>query len=970
MVSRLLEAVATSKDYARQVVHHEVIDAQAASVTEPQEPLAPELVSALSRLGIGSLYTHQAKALDAARAGRNVAVVTPTASGKTLVYNLPVLEAALKDETARALYLFPLKALEQDQQKALEELISAIGEAPPGLTTAIYDGDTPGHRRRKIVASPPTVLLSNPDMLHMGILAHHANWEEFFRNLRFVVLDELHTYRGVFGSHVGNILRRLNRICAHYGSSPQFITTSATTAEPKKLVEDLVGRPFTVIAESGAPRSARHFLFVNPTASPYTLAARLFADCLKGGLKTIVFTKARKITELIHMWTVEREAALASKISSYRAGFLPEERREIEEKLFSGKLWGVVSTSALEMGIDVGGLDACLLVGYPGTIMSTWQRGGRVGRAEKESLVVLIAQADALDQYFMRHPEDFFRRGFERAVVDPANEPILKAHLTCAASELPLTAEEEAFSPVDLRGPLEALSLEGRLLKAVSDGLWHSVRRRPHRLVDIREAGEAFTILEEPGQEVVGTVSGPRAYSEGHQGAIYLHRARQYESTRFDIENRNIFVRPVEVAYYTQPLHSKETTILETHDKRPAGNFVINRGRLRVTQRVVGYEKRRIAGQELLSAHELEMPELTFETVGLWIEIEEAIRRLAEGPAEEYMGGLHAVEHAAIALFPLVAMCDRHDVGGICYPVHPQVGKGAIFIYDGYEGGVGLAERVYEEVEGLLEATLSLLMECPCLEGCPSCIHSPKCGSGNKPLNKTSAVLILKALLGQVDLERAEALQSEAEEDETWSPVKVSGARPPERGPRLVFFDLETQRGAQEVGGWSNKHLMRLAVGVLYDTAEEAFFTYYEDQALELVSHLKRADLVVGFNIIRFDYEVLKAYTTEDLRRLPAFDILQDIYRRLGFRLSLGHLVEHTLGKEKTADGLQSLEWFKEGRLDLVTSYCTDDVALTRDLFYYGLEHRHLLFERQGAGRVQMSVDWDLERMMARPSPA
>jgi DEAD/DEAH box helicase domain-containing protein len=364
------------------------------------------------------------------------------------------------------------------------------------------------------------------------------------------------------------------------------------------------------------------------------------------------------------------------------------------------------------------------------------------------------------------------------------------------------------------------------------------------------------------------------------------------------------------------------------------------------------------------------MPELTFETVGLWIEIEEAIRRLAEGPAEEYMGGLHAVEHAAIALFPLVAMCDRHDVGGICYPVHPQVGKGAIFIYDGYEGGVGLAERVYEEVEGLLEATLSLLMECPCLEGCPSCIHSPKCGSGNKPLNKTSAVLILKALLGQVDLERAEALQSEAEEDETWSPVKVSGARPPERGPRLVFFDLETQRGAQEVGGWSNKHLMRLAVGVLYDTAEEAFFTYYEDQALELVSHLKRADLVVGFNIIRFDYEVLKAYTTEDLRRLPAFDILQDIYRRLGFRLSLGHLVEHTLGKEKTADGLQSLEWFKEGRLDLVTSYCTDDVALTRDLFYYGLEHRHLLFERQGAGRVQMSVDWDLERMMARPSPA
>lgn len=967
MLSRFLDHIETSEDYAHQVVHHEVIADQPSRFAEPSEPLPRELSEALSHIGIERLYTHQVEALEAVRAGRNVAVVTPTASGKTLVYNLPVLEAALADKTTKALYIFPLKALEQDQQQAFEELVASM-PGNPAVTTAIYDGDTPGWRRRKITASPPTVLMTNPDMLHFGILAHHANWEAFFRDLQFVVIDELHTYRGVFGSHMAQVIRRLHRICAHYGSSPRFITTSATTAEPKELVECLVGRPFTVVAETGAPRSVRHFLFINPTASPYTLAARLFADCLKAGLKTIVFTKARKITELIHMWTVDREPDLARKISSYRAGFLPEERREIERKLFSGELWGVVSTSALEMGIDVGGLDACLLVGYPGTIMSTWQRGGRVGRGDRESLIVLVAQADALDQYFMRHPDDFFRRGFERAVLDPTNGPILRAHLPCAAAELPLRDDDPAFSPEALAEHLEGLGQAGELVKAVSDGSWHAVRRRPHRFVNIRAAGEAFTILEDSTQEVIGTVSGPRAYSEGHEGAIYLHRGRQYQVVRLDHANRDIFARPVDVAYYTQPLQTKDTTILATSDRRPVGNFVVNRGRLKVTQRVTGYEKRRIAGQELVSTHELDMPEVTFETVGLWIEIEESVRRLVEGPTQEFMGGLHAVEHAAIALFPLFAMCDRYDIGGICYSVHPQVGKAAIFIYDGYEGGVGLAERVYEEVEELLRATLKLLLECPCLEGCPSCIHSPKCGSGNKPLSKEASVLIVKALLGEVDLIRAEELRAVAEEeDDTWSPTVVAEPEEAHTEPRLVFFDLETQRGADEVGGWGNKHLMRLAVGVVYDTAEEEFFTYYEDQASELIAHLKKADLVVGFNIVHFDYEVLKVYTPLDFSTFHTFDILQDLYRRLGFRLPLAELVRHTLGQDKTADGLQSLAWFKEGRLDLVTSYCTDDVALTRDLFLHGLTHGHLRFERKDAGVVELPVDWKLEQLLARP---
>ncbi|MFQ5893779.1 MAG: Zn-binding domain-containing protein, partial [Nitrospinota bacterium] len=574
---------------------------------------------------------------------------------------------------------------------------------------------------------------------------------------------------------------------------------------------------------------------------------------------------------------------------------------------------------------------------------------------------------DALDQYFMRHPEDFFRRGFERAVVDPTNGPILRAHLPCAAAEVPVHEDDPAFSAVPLAGHLEALGQAGELLRAVSDGSWHAVRRRPHRFVDLRAAGEVFTILDEETHEVIGTVSGPRAYSEGHEGAIYLHRGRQYQVVRCDHAHRDIFASPVDVAYYTQPLQTKETTILEVSDRRPAGHFIVNRGRLRVTQRVTGYEKRRIAGQDLLSAHELEVPEVTFETVGFWIEIEEAVRQLVEGPTQEFMGGLHAVEHAAIALFPLFAMCDRYDIGGICYTVHPQVGKAAIFIYDGYEGGVGLAERVYDEVEDLLRATLRLLLECPCLEGCPSCIHSPKCGSGNRPLSKAAAVLIVKALLGEVDLERAEALRAAAEEDdETWTPVGVAEPEGDVAAPRLVFFDIETQRGAEEVGGWANKHLMRLAVGVVYDSVEEKFFTYYEDQASELIAHLQRADLVVGFNIVRFDYEVLKAYAPVDFSTVPTFDMLQDLYGRLGFRLPLANLVRHTLGRDKTADGLQSLAWFKEGRLDLVTAYCTDDVALTRGLFLHGLTQGHLCFERQGAGVVQLPVAWNLEELLAR----
>ena len=409
-VAAVLESLKNDGRYRESIVHHRHIPALDPVYTLLDPPLPAPLERALEALGVQGLYTHQVEALAAVRAGKNVLVSTPTASGKTLIYNLPVVEACLSDPDSKALYLFPLKALEQDQRRKLEELAGLAG-LTDRVRCEIYDGDTSAYRRRKILADLPSVVLTNPDMLHMGILAFHPKWEDFFRNLRFVVVDELHTYRGIFGAHFSSVLRRLRRICAHYGSNPVFIACSATVANPGEFAGRLFNLPFEVVERSGAPQAGRHFVFVNPQEiKPSTLAGRLMQEFVEAGLKTIIFTKSRKATELIHSWVLRSDRSLAGRVSSYRSGYLPSERREIEKALAEDRLDAVISTSALEMGIDIGGLDACILVGYPGTVASTWQRGGRVGRSGRESTIVMIAQQDALDQYFMRHPEDFFRQ--------------------------------------------------------------------------------------------------------------------------------------------------------------------------------------------------------------------------------------------------------------------------------------------------------------------------------------------------------------------------------------------------------------------------------------------------------------------------------------------------------------------------------------------------------------------------------
>lgn len=960
--------------YRQSLLHHQQISERPAEFGDPRGGLPSWLSQALKSHGISRLFTHQALAIDFIRQGDNLVLVTPTASGKSLAFNLPILESLHHNKDTCALYLFPLKALEQDQLTRLNELIDCI-EVKHTLSAAIYDGDTPTTERARIRKKLPRILITNPDMLHHGIMPYHTKWETLFRQLRFIVIDELHTYRGVFGSHILQIFRRIRRLANFYGSEVQFIAASATIENPRELAESLVGRKFRLIDDSGAPTKKKHFLFFNPQLSPYTEAARLLSLCVKSGLKTIAFTRSRKITELLYSWCIESQPKLRDRISAYRAGFLPEERREIEGQLFSGELDGVISTSALEMGIDIGGLDACILVGYPGTITATWQRGGRVGRKDRESMIALISGHDALDQYFMLNPKDFFSRPCERAVVDADNPEILHQHLVCAAAEFPLRTGDIFFDTEKYADDLIQLVTEKKLEAGRTGKQWFAAKTMPHRDMDIRSMGISFTILA-PDNKVIGNVSGRQRYAECHTGAVYLHRGKQYLIHEVDESQRIIHAVQENVDYYTQPQTEKETEILSITDTKEMAGFIINQGRLRVTERITGFQRKRMLGQELIDQVPLDFPPLTFETIGIWIEIEEELRTYLLENGRHYMGSLHGIEHAALSLFPLFALCDRNDVGGICKPHHHQVQKGVIFMYDGHSGGVGLSRRAYEVIDQLLEKTLHLIDSCNCEEGCPSCIHSPKCGSGNKPLDKGGSIRTLQLLLGKDPGDAMVIVPHRLETDAAVNPGKVNQkfqthegiiqhkgsaemeADTPqplpamtifERKERVVVFDLETQKSALDVGGWGNAHLMRVSVGVIYDSMTDSYSTYYEERINELIDHLSQAALVIGYNSLGFDYNVLRGYSGMDFRKLPTLDLCHEIKKAAGKRYSLNDVAKATINEPKSADGLQALTWFKEGKIDLIRKYCEDDVRITRDLFRYALTYSHL-FVMQNKG--------------------
>ncbi|MFN3395894.1 MAG: DEAD/DEAH box helicase [Thermodesulfovibrionales bacterium] len=752
MISGFLESLQRDRFFSLQIAEHRYIP--------PVKPrykkmtIDEKLEKALGDEGVIRFWSHQVEAIDLIRQGENVVVMTPTASGKSLIYNIPVIESIMERPETKALYIFPLKGLEQDQVKNLNRIFERLGisllqegSKRLGLEPAeVYDGDTTPYRRERIRANLPFVIFTNPYMLHLAINPYHKKWEGLFGNLRYVVIDEIHSYRGVFGSNVANVLRRLRRICSLYGSNPQFIACSATIANPGELAERLTGLPFKAVTESGAPLSGKHFLFINPLESPYTAATRLFVECLKAGVKTIVFTKARKITELIYRWSVERVPALAPYISPYRASFLPSERKEIEKRLFSDELLGVVTTSALELGVDIGGLDICILVGYPGSISSTWQRAGRVGRHGQESAIFMIALQDALDQYFMRHPDYFFKRSNEAAVIDPMNRNILKRHIPCAASEVYLREDDKVYDFPLVRQIIDELVREGMLNPGKKGDIWFSRRRLPQRDISIRATGESFTILDMDGR-IIGELNGYRVFREAFPGAIYLHRGRQYIVTDLNLKDRRVFCREVDVPYYTHALSREDTEIIREKKIKRLDRFTIRWGEIRMTQRVIGYERRNIFDRTRLSRHELTMPEYTFDTEGLWIEIEKALASSIEGSGYDLAGTLHATEHATIACMPLYALCDKGDIGGLSYPLYPASRKPVIFIYDGYEGGVGLTKRAFDVIEEWFKTALTIIKECPCEEGCPSCVQDPQCGSGNQPLDKGGAIFLLERWL-------------------------------------------------------------------------------------------------------------------------------------------------------------------------------------------------------------------------------
>src|SRR3954453_14888975 len=725
-----------------QLAHVETVPAADARVAPLPDELEPRLRAALPFDG---LFAHQRDAWDAAARGEHLILATGTASGKSLAFNLPVLDAIAREAKERALYLYPTKALAQDQARALAALHA------PNVRAAIYDGDTPGERRWQI-RRWANVILTNPDMLHVGVLPHHDRWADVLHNLRYVVVDEAHVYRGVFGSHVGNVLRRLRRLARVYGAEPQLLFASATIANPGELASALGGIDATVVERDAAPRAERTIALWNPElldaelglrASPLGEASRLLAALTSGGLRTICFAKSRKAAELIHRLAADRvDDATARRLAPYRAGYTPAQRRDIERRLVEGELLGVAATDALELGIDIGLLDCAISVGFPGTVASLRQQGGRAGR-RGHGLAVLVASEDALDQYFVREPETLLQRSVEAAILDHANPRVLDGHVRAAAFEAPLDDDDRATLGDEA---LERAALLPDLKLTKSGYVWAGRHYPPGQFGFARTTPDTFAVVEAQSGTVLGIVERERAYSTVHEGAIYLHLGESYLVRELDLQARTAVVTPYKGDYYTQAKKDTNTAIEETLRRERRCGLDLHFGRISVTERVVAYQRKSIRDQSTLETVELDLPETSFETEAIWylpgIGQLDGLEKMPK-----LLGTLHAAEHSMIALLPLWAMCDRWDIGGLSTNIHFQTGAPTVFIYDGHSGGVGITERGFHAFEGWVSDTARMLEGCPCSDGCPSCVQSPKCGNLNEMLDKGGALTFLRLLV-------------------------------------------------------------------------------------------------------------------------------------------------------------------------------------------------------------------------------
>jgi DEAD/DEAH box helicase domain-containing protein len=725
-----------------ELAHVETVAPAEPRVAPLPDDLHPVLREALPFDG---LYEHQREAWDVAASGRHLILATGTASGKSLAFNLPVLDAIAREPKERALYLYPTKALAQDQARALAELRA------PNVRAAIYDGDTPGEQRWQI-RHWANVILTNPDMLHVGVLPHHDRWADVLHNLRYVVVDEAHVYRGVFGSHVANVLRRLRRLAGVYGATPQLLFASATIANPGELASALGGIEATVVDRDAAPRAERTIALWNPElldpelglrASPLGEASRLLAGLVERGLRTICFAKSRKAAELIHKFTVDRvDTQTGARLAPYRAGYTPAQRRDIERRLVEGELLGVSATDALELGIDIGLLDCAISVGFPGTVASLRQQWGRAGR-RGHGLAILIASEDALDQYFMREPETLLERRVEAAILDHANPRVLDGHVRAAAFEAPVDDADRAALGDEA---LERAPLLPELKQTKSGFVWAG-RDYPAAQFGLRSTTpDAFAVVEAESGTVLGLVERERAYSTVHEGAVYLHLGESYLVRGLELRAGAAVVTPYNGDYYTQAKKETNTAIEETLRTERRCGLDLSFGRISVTERVVAFQKKSIRDQSTLETVELDLPETSFETEAIWYLPEPGqLEGLEKMPT--LLGTLHAAEHSMIALLPLWAMCDRWDIGGLSTNIHFQTGRPTVFIYDGHSGGVGITERGFNAFEGWVGDTARMLEGCPCADGCPSCVQSPKCGNLNEMLDKGGALTFLRRLV-------------------------------------------------------------------------------------------------------------------------------------------------------------------------------------------------------------------------------
>jgi DEAD/DEAH box helicase domain-containing protein len=733
------------------LVHEDTVPARSGRSAPIPSELSWPVTQALASAGIETLHEHQVQALHAAFDGPTI-ITTGTASGKSLCFQLPTLEVLTSDPTARALYLYPTKALAQDQARSLHRFGLAKAIRP-----AIYDGDTP-RAERSGIRKRSNLIITNPDMLHVGILPHHAAWGDLFANLAFVVIDEAHVYRGVFGSHVGNVLRRLRRAAAIHGTAPRFLLASATIANPVELATRLTGlEDFNLVDLDTAPKPERHIAMWNPPlldealgvrASALYEAAEVFAELVASGARTICFMKSRKGVELILRHATDRLAPeLAARIAPYRAGYTPAQRHDIERRLADGELLGVVATDALELGIDIGELDAAVCVTFPGTVASLRQMWGRAGRRGR-GLAVYIAGEDALDQFFCRHPDDFLGRPVEAAILDPDSSQIYAEHLLCAAHEAPLSeADAPIFGP-QWHEHATALADAGFLRERATGFVPRRADDYPAARVPLRSASaDSFILIDGASGEVLGTIEAGRAYSTVHEGAVYLHMGRSYLVLDLDLAARRAVLEPFDGDYFTQTKRETMTYIERLIERRSTHGVTLSFGSVVYSEEILGYQRKRLSDHEVIDFQTLDLPTTEFPTQALWYELDEVIDSEPFPPAQ-LLGALHALEHGQIAVLPLIAMCDRWDIGGLSTNAHPQTGGPTIFIHEGHPGGVGIARRGYEQFGRLVSDAQRLIGECPCRDGCPSCVQSPKCGNLNEPLSKRGALELLHRLGG------------------------------------------------------------------------------------------------------------------------------------------------------------------------------------------------------------------------------